>query len=396
MAVKSLYKKRKPQKVGLYCTVIVTVLVFSIAFAGLFSSKKGINTSLSQEQLNELVSSSSSGSVVVGSHPLLKNDFLDIIYSKNGGIYAAENVWYDIMMKGKEIMKENPNGDHLRAFEVGAHSSDQTLIAARAGFHAYCVEPSPKSFDRIYKQVLDAVTKDQSLASYVHLFQVAAGSTSEGEVDFRTMGGTGDHVGEFDMWNMKAGNPPKEFGEKKIGQVVKVPSKRLDDIMYNKLKPNELSGLEAGSNPPAIDTVFALKVDTQGFEPHVFDGLTEAIKHRKIQYIMTEYWPNGMGLLTGRDKCGAAVGILTQLLDAGYTLYALPLAVHPKGKTMMSSQAMRDWKSRPLHDLKADCEYILELEKRFPVEDYHMGFWTDFLAVAPGSDPIVPTTFGTI
>ena len=66
------------------------------------------------------------------------------------------------------------------------------------------------------------------------------------------------------MWNMKPGNPPKEYGEKKTGQVVKVPSKRLDDIIFNKLKPNDLKGLEAGSNPPDIDTVFALKVDTQG------------------------------------------------------------------------------------------------------------------------------------
>ena len=63
---------------------------------------------------------------------------------------------------------------------------------------------------------------------------------------------------------MKAGNPPKEWSEKKAGKVVKVPSRRLDDIMYNKVKPNALKGLENGNNPPNIDKVFALKVDTQG------------------------------------------------------------------------------------------------------------------------------------
>ncbi len=111
---------------------------------------------------------------------------------------------------------------------------------------------------------------------------------------------------------------------------------------------------------------------------------------------MTEYWPNGMGLLTGRDKCGAAVGILTQLIDAGYTLYALPIEVHPKGKTKENKLALADWQSRPLNDLKADCQYILDLEKKSPVEGYFMGFWTDFLAVAPGSDPIEPKTYGLI
>ena len=57
---------------------------------------------------------------------------------------------------------------------------------------------------------------------------------------------------------------------------------------------------------------------------------------------MTEFWPNGMGLLTGRDKCGAAVGILTQLIDAGYTLYALPIVVHPKGITHEFNKHARD------------------------------------------------------
>ena len=80
---------------------------------------------------------------------------------------------------------------------------------------------------------------------------------------------------------------------------------------------------------------------------------------------MTEYWPNGMGLLTGIDKCEAAVGILAQMIDAGYTLYALPIMVHPKGQTIGSNQARIDWQSRPLHDIKADCQYILDIEKRF-------------------------------
>ncbi len=77
-------------------------------------------------------------------------------------------------------------------------------------------------------------------------------------------------IGEFDMWNMKKGNPPEDWEEKKKGTIVKVPSRRLDDIIYNKVKPNDLKGLEAGSNPPDIDRVFALKVDTQGEWDKIF------------------------------------------------------------------------------------------------------------------------------
>ncbi len=198
-------KKTQSKKCTFFSAIIIPVLVISLALAGCFSLKGG-STALTPEVLDEIIVSSSSSSPdgevaplrsSTGQSPLLKSDFLEIIYSKDGGAYGAANLWYDIMMKGKQIMEENPAGEHLRAFEVGAHSAKQSLIAANAGFHAYCVEPSPKSFDRIYSQVADEVTKSNGIAPYIHLFQAAAGSDSNGELDFRTMGGTGDHVGEI-------------------------------------------------------------------------------------------------------------------------------------------------------------------------------------------------------
>jgi hypothetical protein len=132
-----------------------------------------------------------------------------------------------------------------------------------------------------------------------------------------------------------------------------------------------------------------LQVDTQGFEPQVFARLKESIRHRKIQYIMTEYWPNGMGLLNNRaDKCDLATEMISSLVSAGYTLYALPVVAHGSIKDKGIHNAMLHWEDRPLHDLKADCEFFLNIEKRFPNEEYHMGYWTDYLAIAPGADPI--------
>lgn len=80
------------------------------------------------------------------------------------------------------------------------------------------------------------------------------------------------------------------------------------------------------------------------------------------------------------DECVAAE-LLNTLAEAGYTLYALGVIAHPrapqgyKGVTVTSD--------RPLHDLHENCKWYLNLEKRFPSDDYKMGYWSDVFAVAP-------------
>ena len=126
---------------------------------------------------------------------------------------------------------------------------------------------------------------------------------------------------------------------------------------------------------------FSYSKDTQGFEPSVFSGLTESIKNHKIDFILTEFWPKGIDFLA--DKPGACVGVdfLTNLANQGYTLYALDVQAHPK--------APRGWKNaivdRPLDNLRSNCQWFLDLEKLYPSDVYHMGYWSDVLAVAPGA-----------
>lgn len=319
---------------------------------------------------------------------------------RNGSFYGADNIWEDILLKGVEEMKKNGYKKNLVVFEVGAHAAKQSLTAAKQKFHAHSVEPSPPSFNRIKRGMIHALAKDASVGEFIHLYNFAAGSQSGGMLDFKTTGGTGDHVGEFDVWNMKAGKDPDHYPDSKKGKMVQIPSIKLDDIVYyNKVRPTSVKGLESGSNPPEIEHVWAIKVDTQGFEPQVFAGLKESIKARKFQYVLTEYWPNGIGLLNNSmdNKCQLAVEMLTRLDAAGYKIYALPAVAHPKGKEdQRVLTAMSQWSDRPLHDAEADCQYFLDFEKRFPNPNYHMGFWTDFLAIAPGAEPIIPKTFGAI
>lgn len=238
---------------------------------------------------------------------ILHDDILRSIDDHKLRPYGANQVWEDIIHKGESIMKSNNYKHHLTVLEVGAQNENQSLLAAKSKFHVHCVEPSPKSFKKIHQSILKKLNQMRKISNsevdhvrkFIHLYNVAAGSKSGGTLDFYSTGGTGDHVGEFDMWNMKAGQLPDEWPEDKRGEMIKVPSIQLDDIIYHhKVKPNKLKGLggtekENKNSFETFDNVYALKVDTQGYEPHVFAGLTKSIQNHKIQYIMTEFWPKG-------------------------------------------------------------------------------------------------------
>lgn len=325
----------------------------------------------------------------------LHNDILQAIDEKKLRPYSADSVWEDLIKNGQQIMERNNYSKHLTVIEVGAQNENQSLMAAHAKYNVHCVEPSPKSFVAIHGAMKKKfkLAKDEESQKYIRFYNVAAGDVSGKTIDFYSTGGTGDHVGEFDMWNMKPGKMPDDWPEEKRGKMVQVPSIQLDDmIYYNKIKPTVVEGFD--SKPVRMDDVYALKVDTQGFEPSVFAGLKKSIREHKIQYIMTEYWPKGMGLMANKmDKpCEAAEKVFDILSDAGYKLYALPMQGHPSawGFTKTIFHHVANWKKRPLDDYRKDCQHILNFEKEFPNPNYHMGYWSDVLAIAPESDPFVP------
>lgn len=274
---------------------------------------------------------------------------------------SAEQVWKDLLQEGAAL-KQSPG----IVMEVGMHRAIQCMNAAKAGFQTHCVEPSPNSFQRVQGAVVRAPPDVQKR---IHLYQVAAGSNSDGTVPFTSSGGTGDHVGEHDMWAM-ADQQQQQQQNDANSQIIQVPTMKLDDIAL--LHPQ----------------TFLLKVDTQGFEPTVFSGLKESLQQHKIQYILTEFWPRGMDLLAGKPNHCIGTQLLQQLVQAGYTLYAMPVAAHPK--------APRGWQSlaaqRPLHNLRDFCEWYFQLEHAFPSKDYRMGYWSDILAVAPGVQVVLSST----
>lgn len=383
-------KKRSTRKV----VVMMIPAFIVIYFALIQKTKSGKKDLLTKDDITEAIETGtrySSGS--------LDGSILEAIYNRapnsRHGSYSADSMWIDILDKGSEIMKNSKSEEHLVVFEVGAQAARQSLIAAQAQFHTYCIEPSPISFKKIHSTISAKVKEDPPIGEFLHLYNAAAGAKSGEMLDFRTSGGTGDGVGRFDIWNMKEGEEPEDFPEYKKTKMVQIQSLKLDDIvMYNKAKPDQLSGLESGSNPPKVSKVFAMKIDTQGYEPQVFAGLKQSIRNQKIEYIMTEYWPKGMALYDKRPACEIAVPMLETLIEAGYKLFALPLAVHGSINDKAVRSALSDWKRRPLHDIKADCQYLFDLEKEFVNENYHLGYWTDVLAIAPFAERLEPKAFG--
>jgi hypothetical protein len=366
MTVTTAFKRKKQKK---KINVMTVLILLNVSVAAYFMYDIS-----SSEKTNDL--ETNVRDKMYGTNVVLQSSVIES---------GAGSVWNSILERGTKVMERNNFKDHLAIMEIGVHRPKQILPAVRAKFHTHCLEPSPLSFHEIQRTLALRVKDDPWIEEYLHLYNVAAGAESGVMLEFTSEGGTGDHIGKFNGWSMNKENT--DVGDK--SSFVQVPSLKVDDIIIsNKVKPSNPAALEKGSHPPKIDNLWALKIDTQGYEPSIFKGLKESIKQHKIQYIITEYWPNGMALVQDSpDKCDLAVSMLTDIASAGYTLYALSLEVHPRGKTKEIESVMSDVKNRHLNDLKADCQFLLDLEKRFPNEDYHMGYWTDILAVAPGAEP---------
>lgn len=263
--------------------------------------------------------------------------------------------------------------------EVGMHRAAQCLQAAKMGFEAHCLEPSPRSFQLIERAVRTKATPE--VQRRIHLYNIAAGSV-ESTVPFVASGGTGDHIGQVNMWKMEKMDSTNmqeaAAADTTTGTIVQVPTRPLDAVLREAIPPDAY--------------IYLLKIDTQGFEPQVFAGLNTLLSQHRIQYILTEFWPRGMDILTDetsssdRDekKCVGVPLVLQKLLDYGYRLYVLPAQAHPKAPAHGDMQRLQ--KERPLDDLQKYCQWYYELEDRFPSDEYKMGYWTDILALAPGME----------
>lgn len=279
----------------------------------------------------------------------------------------ADTVWKHLIEEAANLKFKEGIDDPGIFVEVGMHKARQCLMAAEAGLVAHCVEPSTVNFSRV-KNGVDKESED--VQSRVHLYHVAAGSVSGRKLQFHSGGGTGDRVGHVDVWKMEQ-NPQED-----PTAMTEVTEMRMDDIVTK--QPNG---------------AFLMKIDTQGFEPHVFKGLDKTLQSHKAKFILLEYWPKGMDLMTAKIGDCSSVLVLQQLAQAGYTLYQLPVETHPKAPAeFLQARKHGGLTKRPLDDFSKNCRWYYDMEERFPSESYKMGYWSDILAVAPHVHLRNPTT----
>jgi len=270
-------------------------------------------------------------------------------------------LWPELIKEIKS--KKNPG----IVMEIGMYDLSQCLAAAQAGLQAYCVEASPKNFQKIRNELKNA---DSKVQDRIHLYNFAAGDTSEGTVPFLSLGGTGDHISSANMWSMDAEPKVAE------GKTTEVPSKKVDDLIA------ELS----------VDVIIeVLKIDTQGYEPRVLAGLKKTLPQHRINYILIEFWPRGMDLLAGKKDACIATGVLKELTKYGYTLYSLLIDAHPRAPKGYRAKI----NTRPMDSFEGYCRWYFEVEEKLQKKDpdYKMGYWSNILAVAPSimnNAPISP------
>mmetsp|Transcript_20819 Transcript_20819/g.34330 ORF Transcript_20819/g.34330 Transcript_20819/m.34330 type:complete len:385 (+) Transcript_20819:104-1258(+) len=275
------------------------------------------------------------------------------------------DVWESLIKTSEKKEKKQT------VIEVGVHSPKQCIDAAERGYDTHCFEPSPPSYTRIERGI-DKITSETR--DRIHIYNKAVGATSGQTIPFHSTGGTGDHVGEYDMWRMKRRfESQSEQDLKKRGNIVQVPTICLDDFIAG----DDIDG----------DGVFLLKVDTQGFEPSIFNGLENTVRDASIDFIIFEFWPRGMDLLADTYNECTGHKILDQLISAGYTLYALKVESHPKAP-LRSQSLQAEAKTRPytVEHTTEYCNWFFQLEEKYSDEQYKFGYWSDFLAVAPGVD----------
>ena len=318
----------------------------------------------------------------------------DLVFKAKGELEPRSNdmLWPMLLQEGNALRKESQDQNIVvNVMEVGMHRAIQCVEAARMGLQAYCVEPSPGSKDRI----IEGIEKEpEEVKKNIRFFQMAAGSQSGVDLSFQSGGGTGDHAGpSLNIWKME------KTKETQTGMTeVTVKSVAIDDIIDNKVDPtNDYAGKgsEEKAHQQQLDKMFLLKVDTQGFEPSVFSGLTKSIEGHKIDFIITEYWPKGINLMNDAEgECVKPVEMLKLLAENGYTLYPKTNISHPKAPEdarMILNDPEKNWIR--YDDIVEHCKFFFDVERKFPSDEYKMGYWTDILAVAPNARlPKVPLT----
>jgi FkbM family methyltransferase len=154
--------------------------------------------------------------------------------------------------------------------DVGANIGLTTIpIAKQASVKCIAFEPEPINFENLQINI-----SASCLSGNVEIRQVAVYDRSS-MMDFEI---APDNLGDH---RLRSTSSPGRYDEERR-QVIRVPTATLDDLA------------------PDVRPPLAIKIDTQGAEPFVFNGGKRTLS--KADLIIVEWWPYGMRRLNGNPS----------------------------------------------------------------------------------------------
>jgi len=226
--------------------------------------------------------------------------------------------WASIMVKGiyyetgitdqfEQILKGKPSG---LVIDIGMNIGWFSLLAGAHGHIVAAFEPNPIMHTRVCESlVLNHWDSSDGSSSVVQIFPYGLGRESA-------------------TLNLTMGNNPgsSSFHEdrlaKKVRRSIAVPVTTLDDVAQQE---GWLSVSSNNNNNQQIVPIHLMKVDVEGFEPHVFGGAQQLLTSGRIDNIIMEH--SITDLVESTD-------LMVTIAQAGYQLNVLSTvkgeAYHPE------------------------------------------------------------------
>ncbi|KXS18394.1 hypothetical protein M427DRAFT_132751 [Gonapodya prolifera JEL478] len=268
------------------------------------------------------------------------------------GQWNADAMW-------SHLIKDHQTPETSIVVEIGSYDCSQCLWAAQTKpwKKVYCFEPSPTNHARCLKHLEQAKESSPDAVARIELSQLAMGAQPDGELEFHGAGGTGDHAGSLNEGEIDA------YRNTKFDMIVK--STNLDTF----LKDN-------------ADDIFMVKIDTQGFDGFVLQGMNELLTNQRIQYVIIEFWP--IAMKRAGQPCRETLEYISQFKYRAYegVLMALnymsPIDINdpiPGGKGESYKQ---NWE-RKKKDIDSVCKWYEARPEGGPHNTF--GMWSDVLLV---------------
>ncbi|MBK8712938.1 MAG: FkbM family methyltransferase [Niastella sp.] len=235
------------------------------------------------------------------------NQSAPVSFTAHGGIIynvpnTKENLGLELLINGVyeqdivKFLKRQVPGDAVY-FDIGANigSIGLPIVKSKPGVHYFGFEASPMVFEYLEKNF-----KDNQILHY-ELYNKLVHQDDEQTMKFY----------QSDLY----------------GKSSLAPTYSQEFVM---VKSISMDGFCAEKNIPVIDW---MKVDVQGFEIYVFEGMKRLLKEKKIKNILFEFEP------WAEDQAQVAIGAAKDFIEnMGYALFSLqgePWEQHERGTDTM-------------------------------------------------------------